>query len=437
MNSNVTLDTRFQIGRPVRLRFGLFLLSTLFLMIPSAFLPLAGQEDQKAETNRTWSFVSTPDLFNVDVGDLRDYPDYRGSKNSMTPTWRKTTGRFLDFLKAEQPEFVAVAGDLVMARWHQGAIYEGVFGPMKKNLKSLDLEEEKQRVRNAADFYFGKWNKFFTERGLKAYPAVGDHELGDDYSWSHPVAVQTVPTHRERFAHYFVDPIRDKLYSYPESGQHKHSVYAIRHKNLLLISVDVFHQPHPEKPPRVEVGPAQLQWLEQVLNRARTDRDIDHVIVQGHTPVLFEGYNIKANVSGTLHLNQGKTSPFWKLMKSHQVDLYLTGEVHAENVNQDGRDLPLQITHGGLFGFKGDKQLSFLRVKVFPEKLKLTMKSVDIRASGKQFFQPGNPTTKLKKQIRILGTPGVKGTLTIDKSGSGMTFRNQSGVFTGVSTPGK
>lgn len=367
-----------------------------------------------------WTFVSSPDLWNIDVGNLRRLDGYDGP-NSTSPSWERGTRTVLGAIRDEQPSFLAVAGDTVMARWHQD--HRGVFGPAI----GADVATEKRRVRRAASFYYAAWWRRLA--GLPAYVAVGDHELGDDYSWTDPSAVQTVPTHRAEFWEHFVAPLqRGRLApgsrlvaSWP---RRRPTAYAIRHRNLLLVSVDTFTR---TLPPEVDVRGGQLRWLRRVL--ARTDAE--HVIVQGHAPVSEPS---EARVSGRLRISGGTTGRFWKTLAEGGVDLYLAGEFHDVDVARPAGG-PVQVVHGGILGFPRAQSLSYLVVEVAGPRLELTMKQLAIsfphgrtdgrRDPGLQLFQPGNPTTAAVREFTVSSTPATLGRMSI----VGGRVEHATGVF--------
>ena len=64
-----------------------------------SFVRVAEQEQVDA-----WTFVSMPDFLNVDT----TYPQ---------PGWEETLDYVLKAVKAENRDFLLVAGDLVMGRW--------------------------------------------------------------------------------------------------------------------------------------------------------------------------------------------------------------------------------------------------------------------------------------------------------------------------------
>jgi len=110
------------------------------------------------------------------------------------------------------------------------------------------------------------------------------------------------------------------------------------------------------------------------------------------------------------------------------VDLYLAGEVHAITCTE--RDGVQQIAHGGLVGY--NTRTNYLVVDVYPNRLELTIKEIDMVPSGPHLWQPGNNRPLEKVDI----TPKMKkrgfipvGTLTMDKSGEAKAFNEAKGYF--------
>ncbi|MGC1951026.1 MAG: hypothetical protein WA970_00265 [Gammaproteobacteria bacterium] len=416
----------------------------------------------------SWKFVSTPDFLNVDVGDLTKYDQNYSGPNSFSNDWSNAVHTFLEGLAAEHPDFVAVAGDLVMARWFLDGTFRGMFGPKLGengyNKRTLAIEE--QRIENAANFYFSELKGFFYQHGLIPYVAIGDHELGDDYSWhadhqsdayGATYGRETVEKHRQIFAQHFVEPffkvIPEDLASgsityngRPAGGQHANTAYAIQHKNLLLISVDVFKQTAPSAPVTETVDGEQLAWLEQTLALASADPSIHHVVVQGHTPVLQPVYK---RVSGGLALRGGANSAFWQTLLKYGDDIYLTGEVHDVDVDRKPGQNLFQIAHGGILGApqavskvpgRGNF-ISYLVAEVFQDSVDLTVKKIDLHfphgsTTGRQnslirLFQSGNPTTAFVTEFSLANAqdPTIMGTVTLDKSTGTTKILNATGVF--------
>jgi hypothetical protein len=388
----------------------------------------------QAPAAEPWKFVSIPDFLNVDVGDLTQHaPGYTGP-NSTSASWESAIGYVLDRVKDENPDFVAVAGDMVMARWYDDANYQGIFGPKvgSSGYSVRDLATEQQRVRNAADLYYGTWKKRLDDRGLTYYAAVGDHELGDDPSWADDFGKQTVTTYRQKFSQHFVQPL-GSVYSAPAAGQHAGSAYAVRHKNTLLVTVDVFKQ-NSGLSITPTVDGEQLTWLQQTLDQANADPTIEHVIVQGHTPVLGP---VNQRVSSGLMLQGGAGSAFWRTLGSADADLYLAGEVHDITVSQRAGESLFQIAHGGLIGWSEAQSQNYLVGTVYGNRIDLELKSIGVSVSGGQLFQPGNPTTRIKNTVTLDTAGGFKtiGKVTLDKSGGQTRFIGGTGAFASLVTP--
>ncbi len=285
---------------------------------------------------KPWRFVSIPDFVNVDL----TYPQ---------PGWEETLDYVLKAIKAENPEFVLVAGDLVMGRW-----------------------SDKESIKKYAAIYYPAWIKRMQDHGLKFYTAIGDHEIGDN-PWRGDKA-DLVLTFKKQFQKYLKMPFNGPLHM-------KGTAFWFAYENALFVSVDVFEKGEgPQGGIVPKVTGEQLEWFEQVLTE---NPGFKHVIVMGHTPIL--GPVAKESSSG-LMLESGEQSPLWQTLKKHGVDLYLCGEVHAITCTQ--ADGVLQIAHGGLFGY--NPKVNYLVATVFADRIELTLKELDIVNSGQRLWQVGD-----------------------------------------------
>ncbi len=331
-----------------------------------------------AEADGTWTFVSIPDFLNVDT----EYPQ---------EGWEDALTYVLEAIKAEKPDFVLVAGDLVMGRWWSEA-----------------------DVDKYAAVYYPAWIERMRHHGLTYYTAIGDHELGDN-PWP-PAKAKRVPRLKEKFRRYLAMPLNGPDHM-------KGTAFWWKHKNTLLAAVDVFEKGRgPQGQIACRVTGEQLQWLDDVL--AEHDR-VDHVVLMGHTPILTPVW--KWSSSG-LVLEGGRGSPLWQTMKRRRVDLYLCGEVHA--ITCTDRDGVLQIAHGGLFGY--NPEVSYLVATVSPERIELELKAIGIVNSGERLWQVGNN----RPQERVTIPPEVRrrgfrsfGTMVIDKSAGAKRFLDRTGLF--------
>jgi hypothetical protein len=115
-----------------------------------------------------WTFVSIPDFLNVDVR----YPE---------PKWDDALNFILSSIKNEDPDFVLVAGDMVMGRWWRG----------------------QEQIKYMADIYYQGWIQRMEAHDLDYYVSVGDHELGDN-PW-----IPQGRSPRKRMGSWDVSPLED------------------------------------------------------------------------------------------------------------------------------------------------------------------------------------------------------------------------------------
>lgn len=333
----------------------------------------AGEEAEKA-----WKFVSIPDFLNVDL----DYPQ---------PTWEDALDYVLGAIKAEKPDFVLVAGDLVMGRWWEGP----------------------EQIERLADRYYSAWIRRMEDHGLTFYAAVGDHELGDN-PWP-PDRLKLVPHFEAAFAKHLEMPRNGPAHM-------KGLAYSVLHKGCLVVSVDVFEERMGEGRGTATVSGEQLRWLDQTL----AEREgVDHVVVMGHTPILGP---VRARSSSRLMLDGGRESPLWQTLKKHEVDLYLCGEVHAITCTEaDGVE---QIAHGSLFGYVDT--VNYLVATVAPEAMHLELKRLDIILEGAELPQSaGNrprEIVRISPEQKAAGFRSV-GTMTIDKREGKRRHLDKTGEF--------
>jgi DNA repair exonuclease SbcCD nuclease subunit len=294
--------------------------ATLFFAV-STILCAEEHRSQGKSQDTAWTFVSMPDFLNVDT----TYPQ---------PAWEDALDYVLKAVKAENPDFVLVAGDLVMGRW-----------------------PSEEKIEKYAAIYYPDWIKRMNAYGLKFYTAIGDHEIGDN-SWP-PDKAKLVPSFKKAFRDYMKMPLNG-----PEHM--KGTAFYFLHKNTLFVSIDVFERGKGHEGEIVaQVTGKQLKWLKKTL---ADHSDVNHVIVMGHTPILGP---VRQRSSSGLMLEKGRQSPLWQSMAKHTVALYLCGEVHAITCTE--KDGVQQIAHGGLFGY--NPKVNYLVVKVSAQKMELELKN--------------------------------------------------------------
>jgi len=284
--------------------------------------------------------VSSPDLFNGDVGDVRGAVGWQpGDPNSWNASKRRLVDTLFGQLAAFDADSYLVAGDLVNGHWDKDHFRTGVFGPRET------LPQVRARIRRAGAVYYGAWKGFWRDAGVppgRVLAGVGDHEIGDN-PWNHeqPVKRRVVGTFKSVWADHFTAGGR-RFAQRPRGTAYEQTSYATYvTPRVLVVTVDVFRE-LPGHRIRPSVTGGHLAWFRDVLRRGQ-ERGAT-IVVQGHTPVLGP---VRTRSSSGLMLAEGAGSGFWRAMRAHDVDLYLAGEVHATSALH-ARTGPVQITHGGL-----------------------------------------------------------------------------------------
>ena len=331
------------------------------------------------ESVRPWRFVCIPNFVNADLA----YPQ---------PGWEETLDCVLKAIKAEDPEFVLVPGDLVTGRWG-----------------------DKDSIKALAEIYYTAWVKRMEDHGLKFYAAVGDHEIGDN-PWP-PEKAKLAYTFKKQFQKHLGMPLNGPL-------RMKGTAFWLVHENALIAAVDVFERGEgPQGGIVAKVTGEQIEWLDRVLSE---NPGVEHVIVMGHTPVL--GPVAKESSSG-LMLDSGCESPLWQTLRKHAADLYLCGEVHAITCTQ--ADGILQIAHGGLFGY--NPRVNYLVATIHEDRIDLELKEIEIVNEGGRLWQMG--TNRPSKVVRIPDEARQQGfttvgTATLTDGPDGTTLTDATGCFT-------
>jgi hypothetical protein len=380
---------------------------------PNDVVPVAKLVDTGEEP--IFTFVSMPDFVNTDVGDLRVRAGQGwdpGDPTSINGAWTRAFDVILDEVQAEEPAAVLVAGDLVDGHW--GMDVEpatGIFGPVGTR------QEQLAAVTNAGALYYGQWLDRFEERGLRTLPALGDHEIGDNPWPAGTFKYDAVPTYKKAWADAFTKTAAGghRYTMRPRGTAFEDTAYAVRIANTLFVSVDVFRQTADGVD--VTVGRAQLRWLDRLLGRVRA-KGVEHIVVQGHTPVLGP---VRARHSSELTMAGGAQSAFWRLLARHDVDLYLAGEMHDMTTLRAGG--VVQVVHGALATWG---EANYLVGDVYADRIELTLKEFrGARTNGKKLWNTDRKGPA--KGIRFQRGPATVGTMVIDKTGAETVLRQRRG----------
>lgn len=376
-----------------------------------------------------WNFVSFPDWLNADIGDVSALTTVVNSDNAAQETAINTV---LDALEAEHPDFVLVAGDEVNGHWYLDADNVHVFGQVDT------IGHKIAAVQKGAATYYPIWKKRFADRGLQVYAAVGDHDIGDN-NWAAGTDKATlVDTYKQAWAQQFtLDSNGQPLYAQrPVGTPWENTAYAVQHKNVLVVSTDVFHQEDPATAldprtgsVRCEVVDEQVAWLDSLLTTAAADPTIQFVLVQGHVPVLLP---VRAQNSSNLSMAGAEASPFWQTLVQHKVSLYLAGEVHAMSAAENSG--VEQVVHGGIMGYGA--YVSYLVGHVYSDHIDLELKSANLVYDGSdttRLWQAGPNRPHAQYTISPDGFTSA-GKLTVTKVGGATTYSDPTGYFMPISS---
>ena len=350
-----------------------------------------------------YTFVSAPDLWNTDGGDVTSASGWDpGEPNSINDWWRQATEDVLMQFASHAPSYVLVPGDAVEGDWYTDLDGYETFGA------PIGVAGQRDAIREAGSIYYRQYEDMFALHGMRLLPALGDHELGDN-PWAREAKQPLVPTFRNAWAKRFT--VREGRYLYeshpPVGTQHARTAYAFRDGPVLFVSVDVFDQ-RVDGSVRIRVAGEQLRWLRHVLRAANADTTVEFIVVQGHTPVLKPAREAR---SSDLRVAGGSASPFWRALKDGKVDLYLCGEFHAISSATNGG--VVQVVHGSTLGYVGS--VSYLAVTVSSGQLDLALSEATItRLSEARLWQVGRTRPMAEP---VVGPFQQVGTMTITAGG--------------------
>ncbi|MCU0916855.1 MAG: ThuA domain-containing protein, partial [Planctomycetes bacterium] len=326
----------------------------------------------------TWRFVSIPNFVGADLA----YPQ---------PGWEDTLDYILKAVKAENPQFVLIPGDLVSGRW-----------------------SDKAAIDKLAPVQYAAWIKRMEAHGLRFYAAVGDSEVGGS-PWPVDKAA-LVPVFKRQFQRFMNMPRNGPL-------RMKGTAFSALHENTLFVALDVFERDSGSPGGIVpQVTGEQLQWLEQTL---ADNCGVAHIVALGHAPVLTPA---GTDDSGSLMLAGGRQSPLWQALRKHGVDLYLCGDARA--VACAPADDILQIASGQ--GIGREPKVNYLVATVYPDRIDLELKEIPVIHEGGRLPQTGEGGPS--ERVRIADEMKQKGFTTIGTASlhagpGGALLTNTSGLF--------
>ncbi len=349
--------------------------------------------------------LSSPDFLNGDVGDLGAGPGAWSQQNPATRTANSTNeayeaalDRILDDWQGLDPAGVLVAGDLVDGRWGYDDQDSGNFGAVSTRA------ERRAALQRAARTYYPQWKQRFADHDLAVFPAMGDHEYGDN-PWPRRKRALAADFKAEFAREFTTDSAGRPLIADHPRGPARLTAYAGRPTpDVQVVTLDVFDITPARA--KVKVDRRQMTWLRDVLRRAQRD-DVQWVVVQAHVPII---YPVRTRASSRLHYPGGTNSQLWKVFKRFGVDLYLTGEVHDTTAAQ--ADGIVQISHGGIFHYS---LTTALVLDFYGDRLYVTLRDYDVQhgedPAGRRLWETrrkGLPfELSVGEQVATIGTATI------------------------------
>ena len=337
---------------------------TLSLLCSSWINGVSAQESSYEKTE-PWRFISLADWHWAEKYIMGDrYQEHKAAvdENIATLTWMKRN----------------YGGDLIIL---PGDSNSGHWDTPKFIKKFNDKLTPKEAILQAGKLCYDGMIDTFEKGGYSTLlMAVGDHEVGDN-PWPVGSDVSRYQAQfRESFANAFNYSVDGSQFKYnqkigsansrPIGTKYEDTSYAYQHKNVLFVTMDVFHQQDYKTAIGEQgtvtgtvVGP-HLAWFESVLVEARKDSSIKHIFVQSHLPVI---YPVRKVSSSGMLIDNGVNNPFWQVMRKYQVDIYFAGEVHANTVTKDPQSNLLQVvTRGNFF-------TNFQTIDISDNKIEMTL----------------------------------------------------------------
>jgi hypothetical protein len=425
-----------------------------------ATLPVLTALSSPAAAEEPWAFVSLPDMFNSDVADISGatddaiaeaFPDpaaYREKLNGLRAVINQREGKnslnagmaagYNKLIAGMQEraggdaQVLLIAGDLVNGRWPQNA---------QKVREAFGGDSLEEAIENASALYYEWQQELVRQHGFDLFiPAVGDHEIGDNPWWAgSPRAQQVNLLRRTLDRHLISDLDLPDIAGVPARAPvepYSHGSYALRHKNVLFLTVDVFQQDDPDTTLHPLHGSVDgnvtgdasdpsthLGWIKAILMAADADESIDHVVVQSHLPILD---GVRKQYSSGMMLTGREDSGLWQVLREHdhrsggKVRFYLAGEVHKTTATLDSGSDIVQLVHGSPPLGGGDT--NFVVFHVEDDVMIADYYHVDLASGSDEYWQ-------VSEGMRP-GTGGVDsfdkiGSLVIDTSGEATRYQAQ------------
>jgi len=288
-------------------------------------------------------------------------PDWHAGDRALESDslWEESTRNreiILSDMRRYGPKYLLIAGDMIGGNWLEER-RAGLIRRFAPGGTDDDL------VYACATILYDAMNRQFRSFGMEPIASLGDHDLGDQ-NWSRGSAkAGVIYAYKRAFAAAYTldaegnsrsDGLIGGAPQRPVGTAYENTSYAFVDQNVLFVTIDIYRFEGPDTtldPVRgvfsIELAPEQEGWLDRLLAEAAAIDSIQFTVVQAHHPVLIPMRKIQTS---SITVKDCGNSSFWKLLQKHNVDVYISGEVHALTPMIDAESQIAHIICGSLTG---------------------------------------------------------------------------------------
>ncbi|MFC1799798.1 LamG-like jellyroll fold domain-containing protein [Candidatus Eisenbacteria bacterium] len=310
------------------------------------------------------------------------HPDWHAGDRALEPDspWEESTRNretILSDMRRYGPRYLLLAGDMIGGDWlgERRAYLARRFAPGGT---------DDELVYECATFLYEAMNRQFRSFGMEPVASLGDHDLGDQNWPQGSPKAGVIDAYKRAFAAaYTLDAEGKSRYDgliggvpqRPVGTAYENTSYAFVDGNVLFVTIDIFRFEGPDTtldPARgvlsIELAPEQKGWLDRLLTEAAAINSIQFTVVQAHHPVLTPMRKLQTSC---ITVKDYENSSFWRLLQKHNVDVYISGEMHALTPMVDVESRIAHIVCGSL---KGHTAHNYLVCRASDRRLKMTVR---------------------------------------------------------------
>jgi hypothetical protein len=304
---------------------------------------------------KSWRFINIPDYHNAEgfVNVWDKAPE--GLSSPREQRIADQTEQFKQMKQRHGGELIILPGDSNGGHWYRPKYLK----QFKSYPDYADFSTKQVILESSRLCYQGLWDIVHDGGYDHFLMAVGDHELGDNPWQKGSEVANHIETFRQGFASTFTldkngeSRFTSKIGSAlprPVGTKYEHTSNAVQYKNVLFVTLDIFRFDAKDKVLgdqgviKGDIAGKHMEWFESVLSEAQNIPSIKHIVVQSHLPII---YPVKKYASSGMMVDQNDREKILDVMRKHNVDIYLAGEVHMSTVTKDSKSDLIQLVARG------------------------------------------------------------------------------------------